>query len=94
MIFSIKGITKALIRLQVCAGWSAPLLVANPRRKVFSRQGPNKMLVIRAGIHKMLVRIVNMEDSDQTSSSSLIWVHTVCLDFFGQLMFKRETDKH
>ena len=55
----------------------------------------NKILVIRAGIHKMLVRIVSMEDFDQTSSSSLIWVHTVCLGYFvGQLMFKRETDKH
>ena len=29
----------------------------------------NKMLVIRAGSHKMLVRITNKEDSDQTTSS-------------------------
>ena len=29
----------------------------------------NKMLVIRAGTHKMLVRIANREDSDQTASS-------------------------
>ena len=28
-----------------------------------------KMLVIRAGIHKKLVRIANREDSDQTASS-------------------------
>ena len=33
-------ITKALIRLRGCAGWSAPVLFANPRRQVFSRQGP------------------------------------------------------
>ena len=28
----------------------------------------NKMLVIRAGIHKMFVRIANREDPDQTVS--------------------------
>ena len=28
----------------------------------------NKMLVIRAGIHKIFVRIVNREDPDQTAS--------------------------
>ena len=40
MILSNKQITKVLIRLCICAGWSAPLLFANPRRQVFSRQGP------------------------------------------------------
>ena len=34
MILSKKRITKALIRLHVCAGWSAPLLFANLRRQV------------------------------------------------------------
>ena len=29
----------------------------------------DKMLVIRAGTHKMLVRIANREDPDQTASS-------------------------
>ena len=29
---------------------------------------PNKMLVIKAVIHKMLVRLANREDSDQTAS--------------------------
>ena len=33
-------ITKALIRLRGCAGWSAPELFANPLRQVFSRRGP------------------------------------------------------
>ena len=33
-------ITKALIRLRGCAGWSAPVLFANPRRQVSSRCGP------------------------------------------------------
>ena len=40
MILSEKRITKALIRLRGCAGWSAPVLFANPRRQVFSRRGP------------------------------------------------------
>ena len=30
------------------------------------------MLVIRAGIHKMLVRIANREDPDQTASSEAV----------------------
>ena len=41
MILSNKQITKALIRLRKCAGWSAPLLFANLRRQVFSRPGPS-----------------------------------------------------
>ena len=40
VILSTKRITKALIRLRGCAGWSAPVLFANPRRQVFSRRGP------------------------------------------------------
>ena len=32
--------TKALISLRVCAGWSRPLLFANPGRQVFSLRGP------------------------------------------------------
>ena len=35
-----KQITTALIRLRECTGWSAPLLIANPHRQVFSHQGP------------------------------------------------------
>ena len=31
------------------------------------------MLVIRGGIHKMLVRIANREDPDQTASSEAVW---------------------
>ena len=38
MILSNKWITTALIRLLVCAGWPAPLLLANPWRQVFSRR--------------------------------------------------------
>ena len=32
----------------------------------------NKILVIRAGIHKMLVRITNREDPYQTASSEAV----------------------
>ena len=32
----------------------------------------NKMLGFRAGIHKMLVRIANGEDPDQTASSEAV----------------------
>ena len=50
--------------------------------------------VFRGGIHKMLIRIVNEGDPDQTASlqlfrSSLIWVCTVCLGLFDrQLMLE------
>ena len=40
MILSKKRITKALIRLLGCTGWSAPVLFAVPRRQVISRRGP------------------------------------------------------
>ena len=38
MVLYKTRITKALIRLCGCAGWSAPVLFANPRRQVFSRR--------------------------------------------------------
>ena len=42
MVLSKKRMTKALIRLRECAGWSAPVLFANPRRQVLLRRGPNR----------------------------------------------------
>ena len=33
----------------------------------------NKIMVIKAGIHKILVRITNREDPDQTVSSEAVW---------------------
>ena len=54
MILFIKRITKALIRLRGCAGWSAPVLFANPRRQVFSRRGPyNSAHEILASSHSL-----------------------------------------
>ena len=41
MILFDKQITKGLISLCRCAGWSAPVLLLNPRRQVFSHQGQN-----------------------------------------------------
>ena len=41
MLFSEKRITKALIRLCGCAGWSAPLLFANLQGQVFSCCSPD-----------------------------------------------------
>ena len=43
-VLSKKRITKALIRLRGCAGWSAPLLFANHQRQVFSGRGPYSMI--------------------------------------------------
>ena len=40
MILSNKPITKALISLWVCTGWSAPLLFTNHQRQVFLCLGP------------------------------------------------------
>ena len=40
MILSKKQITKALIWLHGCAGWSVPVLFANPLRQVFLWGGP------------------------------------------------------
>ena len=39
----------------------------------FSFLFSDKMLIFNAGIHKMLVRIANGEDPDQTASSEAIW---------------------
>ena len=46
-----------------------------------SRKISNKMLVIRTGIHKMLVRRAYREDPDQTASA---WVCAACHGLFGR----------
>ena len=46
MVLSKKQITKALIRLRGWAGWSAPVLFANPQRQVFSHRGPIKAILV------------------------------------------------
>ena len=40
---------------------------------LFSFCFSNKIWVIKAGIHKMFVRIANREDPDQTASLEAVW---------------------
>ena len=47
MILSKKRITKALISLRGCAGWSALVLFVNPRRQVFSLSRPKVGLIFK-----------------------------------------------
>ena len=54
MILSKKGITKALISLGGCPGWSAPLLFANPQGQIFSRRGPIKVTGLETGCDETL----------------------------------------
>ena len=39
-----------------------------------------KILVIRNGIHKILVTIANREDPDQTASSEAVWSGSALFD--------------
>ena len=52
---------------------------------IFSFFFVNKMLVFRAGIHKMLVSITNRENTDQTASELLLSVaaHIIALLHVG-----------
>ena len=51
MILLDKQITKALISLCQCAGWSGPVLCPSyPRRQVFSRRGPYNSSTKRGNI--------------------------------------------
>ena len=82
MILSNKLITKGLIRLRGCVrkprrqvlSHQCPYIkgksseIANVFLFVFF----NRMFVIKAGYHKMLVRIANREDPDQTASSEAV----------------------
>ena len=54
MVLSKKRITKVLIRLCKCTGWSAPVLFANRRRQVFSRRGPNNFVYPYLTIREVL----------------------------------------
>ena len=48
----------------------------------------NKMLVFRAGIHKMPVRIANREDPGQTAEESDLGLRCLSRHFSRQLVFK------
>ena len=69
MILSKKRITKVLIRLRGCAGWSAPLLLANPRRQVFLCHGPDSLYYKQYGPRSDCFHGINLtrDQSDQGS---------------------------
>ena len=68
-----KFIKDLLLRACECSGISLTVYgkcskISNTFRFLFT----NKMLVLRSQIHKMLVRIANREDPDQTASSEAV----------------------
>ena len=86
MILSNKQITKALIRLPGCAGWSAHVLFANHRRQVFSRRGPYYLLLEYKKV-----------DWLETSSLHAGYFSCFCcrlLPFFKINFFKKLFQKH
>ena len=52
MIFSNKRITKVLISLCICTGWSAPLLLADPDLCCFDRPPKTGFLASRPKLSK------------------------------------------
>ena len=56
------------IAFHVCLRYSKCSKISNTFLILFS----NTMLIFRAGIHKVLVRIANREDPDQTASSEAV----------------------
>ena len=46
----------------------------------------NKVLFFRAGIHKMLVRIANRQDSGQAASLEAVCLVLYCLRLFWQVI--------
>ena len=62
MILSKKRITKALIRLCGCAGWSAPVLFTNPRRQAFSPRSPYELSTVSSlGVQYFVFRFILVE---------------------------------
>ena len=76
MILSNKRITKALIRLRGCAGWSALLLFANPRRQVYSH---------RRGYYYDINQVISYWRS-YSSSVSRIGPEAINNKFFDKLL--------
>ena len=82
MILSKKRITKALIRLRGCAGWSAPVLFANPLRQVFSRRGPFNRLQDLAMEGKLGVDLLHGSPDVQNLAFAWIKFHVQGVSFF------------
>ena len=79
VILSKKRITKMLIRMCGCAGWSAPLLFANHQRQFFSRHGPFYISVCvtderaKDGVDLIgLVKSTNFSDSEVQSLTDIL----------------------
>ena len=73
MILSNKRITKALIRLRECAGWSASVLFANPRRQVFLRRGPFAVLALSCLKVQRKAKIRNRYNQAPLLTRNTIW---------------------
>ena len=74
MIFSKKRITKVLIRLRGCAGWSSPVLFAKPRRQGFWRRGPFYSLIFRLSMPSMYGHSLVFGNYSRTSRLKLWWL--------------------
>ena len=59
----------SLLSVSVCFTYGKCSKILNAFLFLFS----NKILLFRAGIHKMLVRIANREDPEQTASEEAVW---------------------
>ena len=77
MILSKMRITKALIRLSGCAGWSAPVLFEKNRRQIFSRRGPfifiEKIYLIKGSSETNIVILhskFKLQSFERTSSNA------------------------
>ena len=64
MILSKTQITKALIRLHRCAGWSAPLLFANPEDS-FLASRPICRINLKLFVYYLLITPTNSLDPNQ-----------------------------
>ena len=61
-----------LLRVFLIAAYPVCLWKCSKISNTFLFLFSTELLVIRAGIHKMLVRIANREDPDQTASSEAV----------------------
>ena len=77
MILSNKQITKVLISLHICAGWSVPLLFANPKDKFFLCQDPDD--VVSGNVIMPCIKIVLQEPLPGSSGE-----YQGVLDIYGQ----------
>ena len=78
MILSSKRITKALISLHGCPGWSAPLLFPNPLRQVLSRRGQYTFCHLQNNRNKLITHFnahVHTKAQNKFSQSSIYYIY-------------------